>query len=121
MLRFITALFNDPLLLTFDQITLVITVILADHTLNGIIISIPDVIGSLWNFSWTFNVVSQKGKTIRAQRSLADFSVKLSIFFCAVLPLLKLLSLLLLAVYVLEIVIKKYLPSISFPLSHLAT
>jgi hypothetical protein len=108
-LGLISAFLNDPLLFTFIEISLVVTVVLTDHALDRIIVSISDIVGSLGYFPWTFNVVGEKGQSVGSACALADLCVELSIFVSAVLPLFLLLGGLLLAVEILEVVVEEIL------------
>lgn len=53
----ISALVEDPSLLVFFKISLVITVIIANDLLYWVEIAVSDVIAAFRNFFWTFNVV----------------------------------------------------------------
>ena len=91
----------------FIQITLKVSIILANHTLYWIKIAISNIVGTFRDLSWTFNVVDQQCESIRSQSAFANFSVKLSVLFCAIFPSFQLLCLLLLAIYVFKVVIKE--------------
>ena len=53
----VTALVEDPLFLTWGKLSLELAIVLADHTLEWIIVAVTKVIGSLWNSLWSLDVV----------------------------------------------------------------
>lgn len=92
----ISALVEDPSLLVFFKISLVITVIIANDLLYWVEIAVSNVIAAFRNFFWTFNVVGQESQAVGSQVVSNCLCVETSVIFCAVLPLWQFFCLLLL-------------------------
>jgi hypothetical protein len=88
LLRVVTALLNDPLLLAIIQITLKVRVVLANDTLYRVKVAISDVVSSFRDASQTFDVIGQKSEALGTQSSFANLSVELAVLVRAIDPTL---------------------------------
>ena len=86
LLRVVTALLNDPLLLAVIQITLKVRVVLANDALHRVKVAISDIVSAFRNTSQTFNVVGQESEAFRTQSSFANFGVELAVLVRAIDP-----------------------------------
>ena len=105
----VSALLDDPLLLALVQFTLESVVILANDSLDRIIVSITNIISTFRDSLLTLDIVSDQSESIRSQ-SLADLSVELSVFVRAVFPVFVLE----LQVVIEEVLSFNELPSVPF-------
>ena len=85
VLRAVATLLQDPQLLAGVDVSLEAGVVLANNSLDRVIVAIADVVGSLWNPRWALDIVCDKSESIRSE-TLEVLSVELTIVVCAVLP-----------------------------------
>ena len=63
----VASLLNDPSLLFGIKFSLELAIIFKDGTLVRIVVTVPNVIGTLRDFLRPANIVSDQGETIRAK------------------------------------------------------
>ena len=83
----VACLFDDPRLLFGVQFTLELAIVFKDGTLVGIVVTVPDVVGSLRDFFGPANVICDQGEAVRA-KSLQLLGVEPPVLDGTVLPLL---------------------------------
>ena len=103
MLGLVTTLLNDPLFFTWIQVSFESLVILTNHSLDWVKVTISNIVGSFRNTTRTLNIICYQSKAIWSQ-TLQDFCIKWAIFICAVLPRF---NGFLLCVNIFEVVIEK--------------
>ena len=81
----VTALVENPLLLAWSQFPLKLTVILANHALQRVVVAVTEVVRSFWNSLGSLDVVGDKGEAIWAE-TLEDFGVEAPVLFSRVGP-----------------------------------
>ena len=86
-LGIVACLLNDPSLLFGVQLTLELAIVFKDGTLVWIVVTVPDVIGTLRDFFGPANVIGDQGEAVRA-KSLKLLSVEPPVLDGTVLPLL---------------------------------
>jgi len=83
----VTALVENPLFFAWSKFSFELTVVLADHALQWIIVTITEVVCSLRNSLWSLNVVRDQSQSIWAE-TLENLSVETSVLLSRVGPVL---------------------------------
>ena len=83
----VSALVENPLLFTWRQFSLELTVISANHPLQWIIVAISEVISSFRNSLGSLDIVRDQGQTVWT-KTFENLSVETSIFVCGIAPIL---------------------------------
>ena len=64
VLGLISTLFKDPSLFTRSYVTLEAGVIFANHTLHWVIVTITNVVSSIWYAGWALDIVNNKSEAV---------------------------------------------------------
>ena len=102
VLRLIATLFKDPSFLARSDVTFEAGVIFANYTFDWVIVTITNVVSSIWNAGWTLYIVHNKSETIWTE-SFEDLSIEGAVLIGTVLPWL----ILFLRINILEVIIEE--------------
>ena len=89
--RVISALAEDPLLLSSFHVPLEGAIIVANHLLDRVVEAIADVVSACWNQARSLNIVNDEGFAVGAD-TLEHLCVEAAILLCAVCPLFVLIG-----------------------------
>ena len=83
----VTALVENPLFFTWSEFSLELTIILANHALQRVIVAISEVICAFRNSLRSLDVIRDECKSIRTE-TFENLSVETSILLCRIGPVL---------------------------------
>ena len=55
--RIVTALVENPFFFTRSQLSLKLSIVLANHALERVVVAVAEVVSSIWNSSWSLDIV----------------------------------------------------------------
>ena len=83
----VTALVENPLFLAWSEFSLELTIVLADHALQRVVVAITEVICALWDSLRSLDVIGNKCQSIWTE-TFENLSVEASILLCRIGPVL---------------------------------